>query len=359
MARSQYIPSKNFMPFSVSNGVAIPNEVIGAEYALTNSDIFSLVHRVSADVAACDLRTDNIQLKTLYKKPNALINGYGFWETVLINLLLNGNAFVVITRDTTGNPIKLEHVPLAQVQMEMLDASIDILYMVNYQDERGTVKVNSKDMLHFRVMPFNSQGTLQYSGISPLTSLATELNTQNLANKLTLSTLKNGINPSLWLKSPAGLLNDEAKEKIRKDFEGFMSGDNSGRIGVLDQSLEVQTVQINADVAKFLSTVSVSQTQISKAFGIDVSYLDSQKGSQQSNIEQIRSLYVDSLTSYMRPIESELEMKFNCEVSLDISSAIDIDNQNFVNNIAKLSAIANPIIPTDVALQALKDKGVI
>lgn len=359
MTRSQYIPTSNFMPFNVSDGIAIPNAVISAEYALTNSDIFSIVHRVSADVSACDLRTDNTQLKTLYKRPNALINGYGFWETVMANLLLNGNAFVVITRGTTGNPIKLEHVPLSQIQMEMLDASTDILYTVNYQDERGSVKVISKDMLHFRIMPFNSQGALQYSGMSPLTSLATELNTQDLSNKLTVNTLKHAINPSVILKSLAPTLSDDSKEKIRKDFESFNGGDNAGRVAVMTQDLEMQQVQINADVAKFLSTVSISQTQIAKAFCIDVSYLDSQKGSQQSNIEQIRSLYADSLQTYMKPIESELEMKFNCDVNLDVNSAIDIDNQNFINNISKLSTGTSPVVPADIALQALQGKGVI
>ncbi|KRL99752.1 phage portal protein [Liquorilactobacillus satsumensis] len=357
--RSQYIPSGNFMPFKISNGIAIPNEIVNADYALTNSDIFSIVHRVSADVAACDLRTVNIQLKNLYKRPSKLINGYGFWETVVANLLLNGNAFVVIKRDDKGNPVSLENIPLSQIQIELLDCSIDLLYEVNYQDERGIVKVNSSNMLHFRIMPFNSQGALQYSGISPLTSLATELNTQELSNKLTLSTLKHAILPNVVLKSPAGLLSPEAKEKIRNEYETKLGGDNAGRVAVMDQSLDIQTIQINADVAKFLSNVSISQTQIAKAFSIDASYLDSSKGSQQSNIEQIRSLYADSLQSYMKPIESELEAKFDCDCNLDVTSAIDIDNQQFVDNISKLTTGTTPVVPPEKALIALQNKGVI
>lgn len=357
--RSQYIPTSNYLPFKVSNGFAIPNETIDAESALTNSDIYSVTYRIASDVASCDLKTDNPILKNLYKRPSRLINGYGFWQTTLINLILNGNAFSVIHRDPQDNPAWLENIPLSQIQIKLLDYSIDLLYIVNYQDERGTQEVQSKDMLHFRLMPFAGSSANQYTGISPLQSLAPEINVQNLSNKLTLSTLKHAITPNIVLKSPAGVLPNETKEKIRSEFENFNSGDNAGRVAVMDQSLDMESVQINADVAKFLQNVNISQTQIAKAFNIDVTYLDSEKGSQQSNIEQIRSLYADSLQSYMKPIESELEMKLNCDAHLDVNSAIDIDNQQLIDNVAKLSATKDPVIPAQQALQILKDKGVI
>ncbi|WP_311408370.1 phage portal protein [Liquorilactobacillus uvarum] len=357
--RSQYIPTSNYLPFKVSNGFAIPNETIDAESALTNSDIYSVTYRIASDVASCDLQTDNPVLKNLYKRPSRLINGYGYWQTTLINLILNGNAFSVIHRDPKGNPAWLENIPLNQVQIKLLDYSIDLLYIINYQDERGTQEVQSKDMLHFRLMPFAGSSANQYTGISPLQSLVQEINIQNYSNKLTLGTLKHAITPNILLKSPAGVLSDEVKEKLRTEFENFNSGDNSGRIAVMDQSLEMQSIQINANVADFLSNVNISQTQIAKAFNIDVTYLDSEKGSQQSNIEQIRSLYADSLQSYMKPVESELEMKLNCDAHLDVNSAIDIDNQQFIDNISKLATGTTPVIPPELALQKLKDKGVI
>ena len=96
-------------------------------------------------------------------------------------------------------------------------------------------------------------------------------------------------------------------------------------------------------MAKLLDNATFSQTQIAKAFGIPDSYLNGQ-GDQQSSIEMIRSLYQNALTMYIRPIESELSYKLGAPVKLDVTSAIDVDHQNELNNIVSLSK-ANLLSP--------------
>lgn len=332
--------------------------VVNADTALKNSDIFTTINRISSDVAACAFRGDE-PFKSLVDNPNNLINRYNFWQSVLAQLCLAGNTYVPIERDSEGIPERLEQAPISQVQITLEDYSKDVTYEVNWNDERGTKKYKSQDMLHFRLFVSGQEST-QLVGISPLDSLIPELNIQDYSNKMSMAMLKNAIAPSYTLTIPQGILGKEAKDKIRDDFEDANTGENAGKAIVLDQGLALAPLQINPDIAKLISNTTFSQTQIAKAFGISDSYLNGQ-GDQQSSVNMMRSLFIDSLNPYIKSLESEMRMKFGVPVKLDIESAVDIDHEALINKLVKLtgnSKGSTPILSAEQARAVLKDKHV-
>lgn len=262
---------------------------------------------------------------------------------------------MVITRDNQGVPTRLEQIPIDQVTITLEDSSKDITYTVNYNDERGTKDIKSDNMLHFRLF-VSGQVSTKYVGVSPLDSLVRELNLQDYSNKMSISMLKNAIAPSYTLTVPEGILGPDAKDKIRTEFEKANAGDNSGRAIVLDQGLQINPLQIDPDVAKLLSNVTFSQTQIAKAFGISDSYLNGQ-GDEQSSVSMMRSLFIDSLNPYMKAIESELTMKLGQPVNLDIESAVDIDNSDLIDKLVSLAGKSAVLSGTQIR-QILSDKEV-
>ncbi|WP_252902533.1 phage portal protein [Paucilactobacillus hokkaidonensis] len=152
------------------------------------------------------------------------------------------------------------------------------------------------------------------------------------------------------------MLGPDAKDKIRAEFEKANAGDNSGKAIVLDQGLQINPLQIDPDVAKLLSNVTFSQTQIAKAFGISDSYLNGQ-GDEQSSVSMMRSLFIDSLNPYMKAIESELTMKLGQPVNLDIESAVDIDNSDLIDKLVSLAGKSAVLSGTQIR-QILSDKEV-
>lgn len=351
--------SGGYSPFVISNnGKVITANVVNADTALKNSDIFTTINRISSDIAACAFRGDE-PFKNLVDNPNNLINRYNFWQSVLAQLCLAGNAYVPIERDSKGIPERLEQAPISQVQITLEDYSKDITYTVNWNDERGTKEYKSQDMLHFRLFVSGQEST-QLVGISPLDSLIPELNIQDYSNKMSMAMLKNAIAPSYTLTIPQGILDKEAKDKIRSDFEDANTGENAGKAIVLDQGLQIAPLQINPDIAKLISNTTFSQTQIAKAFGISDSYLNGQ-GDQQSSVNMMRSLFIDSLNPYIKSLESEMRMKFGVPVKLDIESAVDIDHEDLINKLVKLTNSAKgstPILSAEQAREVLKDKHV-
>ncbi|WP_261805676.1 phage portal protein [Lapidilactobacillus luobeiensis] len=355
--RSMVIPSTSFASYVISDGKILPNKLVSAQTALKNSDIFAIVNLISSDVASSKIIIQE-PYGTLMKRPNNLVSGFNFWQSVVAQLLLSGNSYVALNRRNDNIVQRMMIAPPDSVSVILADASADISYQVNWQDERQIQSYSSADMLHFRLLSVGSNDTDTYIGISPLQSLAASVNMQDFAQHLTLSSLKHALNPAVVLTAPEGVLSKEEKEGIRKGWENANEGKNAGRAIVLDQAVKLDTISINADVAKFLSTQDFGKTQIAKAFGVPDSYLNG-KGDQQSSLDMTKSLYANTLRRYVRPLESEIEAKLNVSCNFDETAAVDADNSTLVGQINKLMAGTNPAITPEIAQQMLKERGVL
>ena len=321
-------------PFMVLSGGKIQTStVVDANKAFRNSDVFAVVQRISSDIASCSFNGQ--QYQTLQNNPFKLMNPYAGWQSVFIQLLLNGNAYVVMHENKKHLVTQFEPIPSDNVQLTLTDDAEDIIYTVHYNDERNDEDIPSNRMLHFKLVTPGMDEN-QYTGVSPLISLVPELGIQDNSKKLTLTSLIHAIAPTNIYSTPNALTEPGAREQIREAFEEANTGDNAGRILVMDAGAELKTIDVTPNVSKLLDNATFSQTQIAKAFGIPDSYLNGQ-GDQQSSIEMIRSLYQNALTMYIRPIESELTFKLGAPVHLDVTSAIDVDHQNELNNIVNLA----------------------
>lgn len=321
-----------------SNGKPIDDTIdVTPEYALRNSDVFAIVLRVSSDIASCDFITTNYYKKLLNKPFGNVVSSYSLWQSIIVQLMLYGNAYAWLHKASNGTITSIEPIPYAQVQVALSDNGDDIIYTAHFDDanRNGDVEINSSDMLHFRLLVNGEGGSIQYMGLSPLIALKNEVAIQDKSNKLSLATLAHAISPTNIIKVPEAQLNRDAKNSIREEFERANTGENAGRAVVLDQSADLQQVSISPDIAKFIANTSFSQEQIAKAFCIPADFL-SGKQDAQSSIDSIRSFYQSSLSIYFKTIESELTSKLGVDVELDIGGAIDNDHQQVIDNLDKL-----------------------
>ncbi|RND57640.1 phage portal protein [Lacticaseibacillus paracasei] len=186
--RSMTIPSTNLSSYIISGGQVLPNHLVDASTALNNSDLYAVTNLLSSDIASASFEVA-APFDKVINNPNNLISPFNFWQSAVVQMLLTGNAYIAITRDHNNVPTRLEMAPAAQVVVTLADSSEDITYSVNWCDERGTINYPSTNMLHFRLLASGTNGQ-QYIGISPLESIASQVNIQDCANKLTLSTIK-------------------------------------------------------------------------------------------------------------------------------------------------------------------------
>src|SRR5699024_12826626 len=148
----------------------------------------------------------------------------------------------------------LRMIPSNSVTIDITD---DVLtYDINAFDEFPTINnVPASDMIHAKIMAYGDTQLDMLIGHSPLEALANEINQQNQANKLSLTTLKGAINPTSLIKIPEGTLSKEAKKAVRSEFEEANTGENDGRVMELDKSDDILTISIIAVFIRFLDTI--------------------------------------------------------------------------------------------------------
>lgn len=348
-------------PFFVSQGGTIiaPNTVQPSQ-ALQNSDIYAIVSRIASNIAGMNFKSDNPRITQAIEKPSKLINGFSFWQKVVVQMLLTGNAYVMIQRDGNNQPSGFIQIPANNVQINILskhagDKVDDIVYTISIEEENNNqLQVPSKNMLHFRCLVSGSDAeTNGYCGISPLVSLAQEIAIQDKSNKLAVSAIANAIAPSYLIKIPHTQIDDVKKARFRDAIQAMTSGKNAGKALILDESMDIQPLQVNPNVDHLLSNTTFAQSQIAKAFGIPAEYLNGQ-GDQQSSIDMMKSLYVSGLAPYVKSLTSELSQKLGSEVWGDFRQSSDVDNQQLISNIVSLSAGKSPVLPARTAVRLLK-----
>ncbi|WP_242362031.1 phage portal protein [Limosilactobacillus antri] len=360
--RSLSLSSSGFSPFLVNSaGNVIVSNTITPTTALTNSDIYAIVSRIASNIAAMKLKTKSPVINKALKQPSDFINGFSFWQKVVVQMLLTGNSYVMIKRDGNNQPHGFIQIPANAVQINILnkdagDPVTDVVYTVTLaEDNSKQFTLRSKDIFHFRCLVSGSDAqTNGYCGISPLVSLAQEADIQDNSNRLAVASLKHAIAPTYALKIPGVQVDNADKENLRKNFEASISRENQGRPIVLDQSMDVAPLQINSNVDELLVNTTFAQSQIAKAFNIPVEYLNG-KGDQQSSIQMMNSLYVNALSIYIHPILSEISQKLGTDVRADLSTLSDVDHQQLISNIVALAAGKSPVLPARTAVRLLKN----
>ncbi|MQB62844.1 phage portal protein [Lactobacillus reuteri] len=359
--RNMSVGSSNFSAFFVSSdGKIITSNTIQPSQAMTNSDIYAVISRISSNIAAMKIKADDQNVQNVINKPSTILNSFSFWQKCVTQMLLTGNTYVYIQRQN-GLPVGLVQIPANEVTINILskaagDKVDDAIYTITLDAENGRqIQVPSRDILHFRCLVTGSDAqTNGFTGISPLVSLSQEVTVQDTSRKLAIAALSHAISPSFVLKIPTVQVSEQTKEKFRANFEKMTSGSNAGRAIVLDSSMDVEPLQINPDVDKLLSNTEFTQNQIAKAFNIPSEYLNGQ-GNQQSSITEMGSLYVNALSLYINPILSELRLKFGCEITTDFSSIADVDHQQLISNVVSLAAGKSPVLSAEVATAVLKN----
>ena len=328
--KNMYYPSTHgFNPelYQIVGGKKIV--MADASGALKNSDIYSVINRISSDVASAEFKTENSYVSDVLNKPSQLISRFSFWQGVLVQLLLSGNAYIPFARGRG-----LEQVPPSDVQINYLEGNQGIQYTVSESNGRPEMVLPQSQMLHFRLMPDAKYRYLV--GMSPLESLSYETTISNSSKKANINAITHAINPGGVLNWDTLKASDEEKIAMKVQFQQQNEGNNGG-VMVLDNSMKYTPFEIKQDILKQLQeSGEYSANNIAKAYGVPVDMMGggSTTESQHSNIDQIKGTYLMTLNTDVNPILDELREKLNApDLQLDIKGMIDVDDSLKINQI--------------------------
>lgn len=221
----------------------------------------------------------------LHDAPNPEMTSFVFRETLMVHLLLWGNAYAQILRDRAGRVAGLY--PLLPNRMSVnRDENGRIYY--TYQrvtDENpnfqrgGEVILPAEDVLHIPSLGFDG-----LIGYSPIAMARNAVGMTLACEEYGASFFANGARPGGVLQHP-GVLKDPAK--LRESWQAVYGGAaNTGKVAVLEEGMTYQQIGIPPEEAQFLETRKFQVDEIARLYRIPPHMVGDLDKSSFSNIEQ-------------------------------------------------------------------------
>ena len=300
--------------------------------ALTNSDIYTGVNIIAGDIAQSPFKPvnnssiDDNLLTLLNKEPKTNQSHYTMMYAVVSNLILTGNAYVLIHRNNDNSVKELEFVETQQVNVIRDLATGEYRYEVNMPYGNIMYKCKPNDILHFKLS--TTDGWL---GRSPLLSLNEEISLQTNGLKVLNNFFSKGVFSGGILKLLNGTVNNQTKAKIREDFEKV---NGAGGTIVLDETQEFNENKINTEVLKLIQANKFSTQQIAKVLGIPINRFG-QELVNSSDTGQNDIYIASTIAMYESSICDEINLKLGVELELDLSKLRQDTKEDRLRRIAE------------------------
>ena len=240
------------------------------------------VYRYNSD-GGKEKAIDHSLYPILHDEPNPEMSSFVFRETLMTHLLLWGNAYAQIIRNSKGEVMALY--PLMPNKMSVdRDENGQLYYQyLRSTDEvggkNGTVILKPTDVLHIPGLGFD--GLVGYSPIAMAkNAIGLAIATEEYGAKF----FANGAAPSGVLEHP-GTIKDP--QRVREAWQSQFGGSqNSGKIAVLEEGMKYTPISISPEQAQFLETRKFQINEIARIFRVPPHMVGDLEKSSFSNIEQ-------------------------------------------------------------------------
>ncbi len=238
--------------------------------------------------------TDDPLWALLHDRPNAHQSAFAFKEILLADVLLSGNFYAYISRDSRMNPVALTRLkPGHVVVAEYFDRAtgVELFYDATLPD--GTrERFAARDVWHVAGMSRDGE-----VGLNPLAymrdAFGGPIATQDYATRFWAGNAR----PPVTLTSEAKI-EPADKDRIREAWRQRYAGVDGDSIAVLDQGLEPHFLSIDNDKSQMIETRTFQVLDIARAWGVPPHLIFELSRATFSNIEQ-QSL--DFVTFHMGP----------------------------------------------------------
>ncbi|WP_290689402.1 MULTISPECIES: phage portal protein [unclassified Haematobacter] len=244
----------------------------------------------------------------LHDAPNGVQTAFDFRNTLVVDLLVQGNAYAEITRNGRGQVAALRRVDPRAMSVERLANG-----RLRYRESGAPGKIFLQDeMLHLR-WRFGHDGIM---GVSPL-QLARDAFGLAMSQADTAGTqAEKGFRPEGVLAFPQMITGAQRADLLAGLREKIISDASTSGILVLDGGIEWKPMAFSSKDAEFLESRKLSNLDICRVFGVPPSAAGITDNATYSNIgEESRALVQRCLAPMAKRIEQAMNMALLTEES--------------------------------------------
>lgn len=305
---------------SVSSGVSVTSRT-----TLQHHAVYTCVRTITSDIAKIPYKLEKFvdggwqvdnthRLNNVLKAPNDRMVPFEFIEQIIQGVLTSGDAFVVVIRDKSGNPLKL--IPIKPFSSSVVEDYKDgelfyhvtdrqlIPYKTSISTETGETRIIAhNDIIRTRNMSFDGGIT----GIS-LIQIASEafglaLATQQAAARA----MNNGSHINGYFKNN-GARGREGTEQDQEALSRLIQGIvNSGKTAIVN-GLDYVPIPTNLSDLQLIEARREVTQEIARMYRVPLYKLGLGDTEKAANIaEQEQSYITNTLIQYTRPLEQHMD----------------------------------------------------
>lgn len=237
----------------------------------------------------------------LYDRPNAYMDVFTFWFTLLAWLLGKGNAYAVIASER-GKPVALHPVNPDWVRVVFTDGAK--MYVVNTHNEDfrfldGTYLEH--EMLHFMFFTFNG-----LVGVDPIVYNAAAIGEGIAAQKFTADYFRTGGAIKGTIETDQALGDDDYERFVNH----YQQTATNGATPVLEYGFKYKAINLSPEASQLIQAKVFSIDDIARIYSIPPHLLAELTHATFSNIEQQNIFFGEySLRPLCKRLEKQLELK--------------------------------------------------
>lgn len=246
----------------------------------------------------------------LMANPCPIMPPFSFWRWTFSTYEIYGEAFWAKQRDSSGKTIGfLPMHPSRTMVKRDDDGNVVYVYTMGVASA-GLLTVQEEDMVAFT--RYNPDDIMR--GLSRLEPLRSTLLNEDASRRATASWWKRGARPSVVLKHPTEL-SEAAAARLRESFDANHAGaDNMGRTNVLEEGLDIQVIQLNAEEMQYIESRKMNLQEACMVYDVPPPVVHILDHATFSNItEQMRSMYRDTMTPRLSDVQSVIDYSVRSE----------------------------------------------
>ena len=245
--------------------------------------------------------------RELFDNPNNLMGMEELIETIIVQILTHGNAFLFIDDpDSRGVPRALLPLSPTCVSPQRGERQYELESWQMTTGPKQVVSIPTDKVVHFK---YASHPEDPIMGVGPLVAGMVAIETDNLAAVYNRSMLRNGGMPSGILSyKGVGRLTEEMKEEIRHNWYKTYGGPrNASRLAVTNADWAWQQTGASQKDMDFIDARRWNLADISRAFNVPLLYLNEESnfGAQAVRVQR-KVFYEDNLIPLARKLGKTL-----------------------------------------------------
>lgn len=244
-------------------------------------------------------RTDYDLWWLINYQPNRRQTRTEFFESIMLSLVTNGNAYVAVERTSRGKVVALTPLVASQMDVELVDGGL----VYQYTTADSSVKVFAESSIwHIRLF---GNGIV---GLSPLGYAATSIGIAQSADRR-VSTLAASGGKATGILTIDNALTDKQRAAIKENFKGLEEGSSEG-LFVLEAGFKYHQTSMSPSDMQLIENRRFQVEDIARFMGVPSVLINDTSATTTwgSGIEQItQGFYKLNLRPYLERIESSLK----------------------------------------------------